>query len=122
VLCAFLTRPLGLPGIGLAASVAAGVDVVILLAALRRREGPLRGRAIAASVARIAAASALMGGFLWASFRVVDPAHIAGWRGAGILTLLIAAATAFYWLVARAIGAPEPAELIRVARRKRART
>jgi hypothetical protein len=60
-----------------------------------------------------------MGGFLWASFRVVDPARIAGWRGAGILTLLIAAATAFYWLAARAIGAPEPAELMRVARRRR---
>jgi hypothetical protein len=49
----------------------------------------------------------------------VDPARIAGWRGAGILTLLIAAATAFYWLAARAIGAPEPAELMRVARRRR---
>jgi putative peptidoglycan lipid II flippase len=122
LLCAFLTRPLGLPGIGLAASLAAGVDVAILLVALRRREGPLRGRAIAASVARIAAASALMGGFLWTAFRVVDPARIAGWRGAGVLALLISAATAFYWLVARGIGAPEPAELARVARRKRART
>ncbi|HEY2797736.1 MAG TPA: murein biosynthesis integral membrane protein MurJ [Thermoanaerobaculia bacterium] len=121
LLCAFLTRPMGLPGIGLAASAAAGVDVAILLFALRRREGPLRGRAISASVARIAAASALMGGFLWAAFRFVDPARIAGWKGAGVLTLLIVSATAFYWLVARGIGAPEPAELARVARRKRAR-
>jgi hypothetical protein len=71
---------------------------------------------------RIAAAAAAMGGLLWAAFRFVDPDRIAGWRGAGILSALIAASAAFYWLVARGIGAPEPAELARVARRKRART
>lgn len=121
VLCALLTGPLGLPGIGLAASGAAGVDVAILMISLRRREGPLHGRALAASLARITAASAAMGGLLWAAFRVVDLERIAGWRGAGILTVLIAVAAAFYWLVARGIGAPEPAELARVARSRRDR-
>lgn len=119
LLCALWTRPLGLAGIGLAASAAAGVNVTILLAALRRREGPLRGRAIAASLARIAAASAAMGGLLWGASRFVDPAGIAGWRGAGILTIVIAAAAAFYWGAARGLGAPEPAELAAVARRRR---
>src|SRR5215471_10108051 len=84
-LCVVLTPPFGLPGIGLAASVAAAVDVGILLVALRRREGRLRGRAVAGSLWRILAASAVMGGLLWAAARIVPSDAYAGWRGAGIL-------------------------------------
>jgi len=121
LLCLLLTGPLGLPGIGLAASAAAAVNVAVLMFALRRREGPLRGRAIASSLARIAAASAVMGGFLWAAARVVPESAYVGWRGAGLLTLVIGLAAACYWLSAHWLGAPEPAELKRVAsRRKRA--
>src|SRR6266508_480608 len=60
-LCMLLTGPLGLPGIGLAASAAACVNLAILLAALRRREGRLHGREIAASLARIVLAAGVMG-------------------------------------------------------------
>jgi putative peptidoglycan lipid II flippase len=119
LLCVLLTRPMGLPGIGLAASAAAAVNVGVLMFALRRREGPLRGRAIAGSLARIAAASAVMGGFLWAAARVVPESAYAGWRGAGLLTLVIGLATVCYWLAAHWLGAPEPAELRRVASRRR---
>jgi putative peptidoglycan lipid II flippase len=119
-LCAVLTRPLGLPGIGLAASIAAAVDVGILLVALRRREGRLRGRAVARSLWRILAASAAMGALLWAAGRVVPAGAYAGWRGAGILFAVIAIATAGYWLAAHWLGAPEPGELKRLtSRRKR---
>ena len=118
-LCAVLTRPLGLPGIGLAASAAAAVDVVILLVALRRREGRLRGRALASSLWRILAASAAMGALLWAAGRVVPPEVYAGWRGAGILFAVIAIATACYWLAAHWLGAPEPGELRRLSSRRR---
>ena len=114
-LCAWLTRPLGLPGIGLAASAAAALNVGILLVALRRREGRLRGRAIASSLWRIVAASAAMGILLWAAGRALPPEIYAGWKGAGILAAVIAAATACYWLAARWLGAPEPGELARLA-------
>ncbi len=118
-LCAALTGPLGLPGIGLAASAAAAVNVVVLLAALRRREGRLRGRELASSLARVVAASAAMGALLWASRKVIPTTAYAGWRGAGLLAVVIGAASVFYWAAAHAMGAPEPSELRRVATRRR---
>ncbi len=118
-LCAFLTPPLGLPGIGLAASAAAGVNVLVLVIALRRREGRLRGRQILASLARVVLAAAVMGAFLTGALRVIPADSIGGWSGAGILAAMIAAATLVYWLAAHLAGAPEPAELARVARRRR---
>ena len=90
-----------------------------LLAVLRRREGKLRGRQIAASLVRILAASALMGLVLRGALTVVSPDAMSGWKGAGILSVLIGASTLFYWLAAHLLGAPEPAELRRVARRRR---
>ncbi|MET0621289.1 MAG: murein biosynthesis integral membrane protein MurJ [Thermoanaerobaculia bacterium] len=119
LLCGIFTRRLGLPGIGLAASASAAVNVFVLVAALRRREGRLGGRRIAASLARSAVAAAVMGGFLWGSLRFVPAGRMAGWPGAGMLAVLIAASTLIYWIAARLIGAPEPVELARVARRRR---
>jgi len=118
-LCFLWTRSLGLPGIGLAASAAAAVNVTVLVAALRYREGRLRGRQVVASLLRIAAAAAVMGGLLWAVLRVVPEQRIAGWFGAGILTVVILAAATVYTVTAHVLGAPEPAELMRVARRRR---
>ena len=118
-LCILLTHPLGLPGIGLAASAAAAVNVAVLMIFLRRREGRLRGRAIGNSLARVAAAAAVMGGLLWALGRMVPEAAYAGWRGAGLLTLVIAGASVCYWLAAHWLGAPEPAELRRIAAKRR---
>ncbi len=119
VLCAVLTRPLGLPGIGLAASAAAAVNVGVLMVALRRREGRLRGRAIADSLVRIAAASTVMGVLLWAAGRIIPESAYVGWTGAGLLTLVIGTASVFYWTAAQWLGAPEPAELRRIAARRR---
>ena len=118
-LCFVWTRPLGLPGIGLAASAAAAVNVAVLILALRRREGRLRGREIGATLLRVVAASAAMGALLWGILRVVPEDRIAGWKGAAILAAIIAAAAAFYTVAAHLLGSPEPAELKRVARRRR---
>jgi putative peptidoglycan lipid II flippase len=120
LLCAALTGRLGLPGIGLAASAAAGVNLAILLAVLRRREGRLHGRAIAASLLRVAAASLAMGLAIEAARRLLSLDQARGWRGAVLVTAVIAAGAALYWLAASLTGAPEPAELKRVARRRRA--
>jgi len=120
-LCTALTPAMGLPGIGLASSAAAAVNVGVLLVVLRRREGRLRGRAIAASVGRIAAASAAMGALLWAALRVVPLEAFRGWRGAAVLAAVIVAATLAYWAAAHLFGAPEARELRRLAGRRRER-
>jgi putative peptidoglycan lipid II flippase len=117
--CFLLSPRLGLPGIGLASSIAAAVNVGILLTVLRRREGRLRGREIAASLSRSVAAAVVMGAALVAALRFADPAAMRGLPAAATLGALIAAATALYWLTAHLLGAPEPAELSRVVRRRR---
>ncbi len=110
----------GLPGLGLAASVSAAVNVTVLVAALRRREGRLGGRRIAASLLRALLAAAAMAAFLLLALRFVPADGLEGWRGAGVLAALILSAGLVYWLAARLVGAPEPHELARVARRRRA--
>ncbi len=119
VLCTLWTKALGLAGIGLAASVAACVNVVILLALLRRREGPLRGREVGASLARILLAAAAMGAALALAGRWIPFDTWRGLRGAGALAVTIGAAALLYWAAAAILGSPEPAELRAVAGRRR---
>ena len=118
-LCELWTGRLGLPGIGLASSCAAAVNVAILLGVLRRREGRLQGRAIAVSVARMLAASAVMGALVWGADQGIGLARLALLPAAAALFAVIAAATAVYWLAARALGSPEPGELRVLLRGKR---
>ncbi|MGH9318176.1 MAG: murein biosynthesis integral membrane protein MurJ [Thermoanaerobaculia bacterium] len=115
-LCAVLVRPMGLPGIGLAASAAAAVNLTILLAVLRLREGRMSGRRIAGSLLRISLAAMVMGAALSGAIRFPLVANARGVPGAILLTAVILAATIFYWATARLLGAPEPQELRRIAR------
>jgi putative peptidoglycan lipid II flippase len=117
--CFTLVPIYGLPAIGLSASLAAAVNVAILLGVLRRREGRLRGREILRSLSRIALASVVMGAALWAGQRFLDPAARGGPTAALLLTGLVLGATVLYWGVAHLLGAPEPSELRRVAARPR---
>src|SRR5262249_27056734 len=119
LLCVVLTGPLALPGIGLAASAAAGVNLAILLAVLRSREGRLHGRAIAASFVRVAAAAAVMGAAIEAARRLLDLDAVRGWKGAALLAFVIAAGAAIYWIAATLLKSPEPRELRQVVRRRR---
>jgi putative peptidoglycan lipid II flippase len=119
LLCILLVGRMGLPGIGLAASASAAVNVLVLVAALRRREGRLGGRTIAAALARSILAAAVMAVCLWGALRLVPAQRMVGWAGAGILAILIAGSALVYWMTARLLGAPEPNELARVARRRR---
>ena len=120
LLCVLWTRRFGLPGIGLAASASAAVNVLVLVAALRRREGRLGGRRIVASLGRSILAAGVMAACLWGALRIVPPERIAGWAGAGILAVLIAGSTLIFWFTSHLLGSPEPAELRRVARRRKA--
>jgi putative peptidoglycan lipid II flippase len=120
LLCAALTRPMGLPGIGLAASAAAGVNLAILLFVLRRREGRLHGREILAALARVGLAAAVMGACLEGARRWLDLENARGWTGALLVVAVVLAAAALYWAAALLAGAPEPAELSAVVRKRRA--
>ncbi|MGH9367111.1 MAG: murein biosynthesis integral membrane protein MurJ [Thermoanaerobaculia bacterium] len=117
--CFLLVPAMGLPGIGLSASLAAGVNVAILVGALRRREGRLGGRQIARSFSRTVAAALVMGAALLAAERVLEPAAMRGLAAAAVLFALVALGAALFWVCALLLGAPEPAELARVARRRR---
>jgi putative peptidoglycan lipid II flippase len=116
--CFALVGPMGLPGIGLAASLAAGVNVTILISTLRRREGRLRGREVARSLLRAGVASAVMGGALMLFASRVDLAAMRIVPAAALLFAVILAGTALYWGCAHLLGAPEPGELLRIARRR----
>jgi putative peptidoglycan lipid II flippase len=117
--CFILTPVLGLPGIGLASSLAAAVNVAILLAAMRRREGRLSGREIARSLLRITIAALAMGAALALALHALDPTHMRALRAVLTLFALIAGGAAVYWSAAYLLGAPELQELRRVAWRKR---
>lgn len=120
LLCVALTRPLGLPGIGLAASAGAAVNLTVLLLVLRWREGRLHGREILVSLARVAAAAAVMGIALEGARRTLDLEDARGLPGAFLVVAVILAGAVLYWAVARVVGAPEPAELTAIVRRRRA--
>jgi putative peptidoglycan lipid II flippase len=117
--CFLLVPRMGLPGIGLSASVAAAVNVAILLGVLRRREGRLRGREILRSLIRILLASAAMGVALGGAERFLAPAAMRGLAAAATLAGLILGGAILYWACAHWMGAPEPAELRRVIRSRR---
>ena len=119
--CFLLVPRLGLPGIGLAASIAAAVNVAILLWILRRREGRLRGREILGSLMRITAAALVMGGALAALTGFVDLTSLRLAPAAVGLFAAILLGAGIYWAAARALRAPEAAELLRIAGRKNVR-
>jgi putative peptidoglycan lipid II flippase len=119
VLCILWSGPLGLTGIGLAASVAAAVNVSILLIILRRREGKLGGRDIATSLARVVVAALVMGAALAFALKWIPAEKWQGALGAAALAATIAAAAIVYWVTAAVLGAREPAELRAVAGRRR---
>ena len=70
-------RPLGHGGLALATSVAAILNMVILLELLRRRLGGLNGGLIMRSFTKVCASSAVAGGVAWMVFhavsRVINP-------------------------------------------------
>lgn len=112
--CLALRGPLGNAGIALANSVAAAVGAALLLALLRRRLGRLDGRAVAASLVRVAAASAVMG---WLVVAVPLPlASAPGVAGAPDLLARIVLGMVVYGAILFALRAPEISELRGIVR------
>ncbi len=97
VLSFALMRPLGTVGLALASNVAVVVQAVYLQARLSRSRASLGFGSLLATVAKVAAASALMGAFVAAGWQVwAGVVGRGGWGDAGALALLIPAGVALY--------------------------
>jgi len=114
-------RSSGVGSVAFATSCGAAVNFVLLLAMLRRREGPLGGREIAASLLRVAAAAAAMAAAAGGAASWALGAHPP--QGAAARLLFLAAATLFgavvYLVVALLLRSSEPREFVRLLRAKR---
>jgi putative peptidoglycan lipid II flippase len=72
-----LMQPLGHGGLALANSVAVSAEVLVLFALLRRRWGRVDGRALALTLARVLAATAVMGATITAALALAAARSLA---------------------------------------------
>jgi len=107
-----LIAPLEQGGLALANSVATTVEALVLVLILRRRLGGVEGGSLWSSLARIVAASAVMGVVLGAVLILLR-----AWPGALVAIVGVVAGGAVYLAVAYALGAPEMALVRRAAGR-----
>jgi putative peptidoglycan lipid II flippase len=110
--CLALMPLLGHTGIAMAGSLAAFVNAALLVVGLRRKVGPIGGRRLAASFARLGGAAAVMAWVIWgvrerwlSSFVVGSPTRIAA------LAATVALGALTYLAAAAILRAPELGEL-----------
>jgi putative peptidoglycan lipid II flippase len=114
-----LMRPLAHGGLALATSLASMLNLILLVAALRRRLGALGWRAIGKSAARTLFAAALMGATILAGSRMFMPVAAGG--TAGLLLELggvIAVGACVYMALARIMGMPEVGAVLEIVGRR----
>jgi putative peptidoglycan lipid II flippase len=111
--------PLAHTGLALATAIANAANLAGLMWLLRRRLGGLGGRALAASVLRVGAASAFMAAVVAAVAYLADWGPAGAWpaRYARPLAGVLAGALA-YLAAARLLGLAEMGELWRALRRR----
>jgi putative peptidoglycan lipid II flippase len=122
ILCVALAGPMRHAGVAIATAAGFWINFLALLALLRKRLGRIGGRAVLASLVRLALASAAMGAVVWAASVKLVPYRMiwtlplrVGWVGA--VALLGAASFVAFALLLRA---PEVDEVLGALRRKRA--
>jgi putative peptidoglycan lipid II flippase len=117
--CAALVGPLGVPGLGLANTVAMSVYAVILTLWYLRRYGlgATRIGPTAAAVGRQVVASALVGGVLWSARGPLAEVDHTGVREAAIVALVVLGSGVGYAALVRLMGGREPAALVAAMRR-----
>ena len=115
-----LMGPLGHAGLAAASSLGAFVNVLGLLAAARRRLGPLGGRAMVASAVRTLAASVPVA--LWCAL-ILRRGPASGGAGGDVTVLAVGVGggAAVFWIASALLRAPERASLAAIlpARRRR---
>jgi putative peptidoglycan lipid II flippase len=102
-------------------SVAAAVQLMVLLWALRKHTGPLGLRALLVSALRITLASVGMGLALWAAARAIDWEHARELVRASYFLALCAVGGVIFLVLARLFRSPELGELLDAVRRRRKR-
>jgi putative peptidoglycan lipid II flippase len=111
-------RRFGHVGLALGTSLAALVNFAVLALAFQRQIGGLLNRELAASLARIAAASAVMAGVVWFASRWLETLPVGGTAMFAVKALVpIVAGIAVYFGAARALGLEEARVLLRRFRR-----
>lgn len=110
----------GLGSVALATSCGAAVNCLLLVSLLRKQEGLLGGREILASVLRVAAGAAAMGGTVWwLSTRVLPDAPSASLGAQVARVALLVVSGAIVYLTATLLArSPEPGEFVRLLRRR----
>ena len=116
-----LRGPFGHVGVSMAVAGSSAVQMVLLFVGLKMRLGTIRGRELASSTARIAAASVVAAAAGWGAARILGglgegPIARALPGVAGVLVFGI-----LYFAVAWGLGSPEVAELAGPVRRRLAR-
>jgi putative peptidoglycan lipid II flippase len=111
-------RRFGHVGLALGTSLAALVNFAVLALAFQRQIGGLLNRELAASLARIAGASAVMAGVVWFASRWLETLPVGGTAMFAVKALVpIVAGIAVYFGAARALGLEEARVLLRRFRR-----
>jgi putative peptidoglycan lipid II flippase len=118
VVLAFALYPsMGVQGLALAFTLAYSTGTLAALLAMRRRTGGIEARALAATGARVLAASAVM-----ATVTLLCGRFVGAESGPGLalrVTIGVVAGVTVYVAVARALGEGELAKLLRIGRGKR---
>lgn len=111
---------LGVPGLALGHALAYTVIAAAAVLLIVRRVRAIDLRLVLGSLARVAAAGAVVGLFGWSFSRawVVWLGGMSLWAKAGILGAGLAAAGLIYWVAARAAGVREMASLADIVKKK----
>jgi putative peptidoglycan lipid II flippase len=111
-------RLFGHVGLAVGTSIAAAVNLAVLLIAFQIQVGGLLSRDLFSALARILIASGVMGVVVWASSRALEalPGQSLSWWGAKAL-LPVAAGAAVYFIAARILRLAEAGTFLRRLRR-----
>jgi putative peptidoglycan lipid II flippase len=107
-------RRFGHVGLAIGTSLAATVNLAVLLIAFQTQVRGFFTRDFFSAIARIAAASAVMAGVVWLLTTRLEPLelpHLLGWIVKVVVP--VTAGAAVYFLTARALGLPEAQSLLR---------
>ncbi len=123
VVALVLMGPLKHRGLACAMATASVVNFVLLYWALRRRIGPIGTGKLVSSIARVALASAVMGGFIMGMLHYGE-LFVTGssWWKALRMFMLIAVAVIIYGGVVRVISADDFQALMNIVMRRRTKT
>ena len=120
VLCVWLAGPMKHAGVALATSGGFWINFLLLYGFLRARLGPIGGRRLLLSAARLLAASAVMGAWVFLLSRRLlpyDPAGALLFRALWVAGT-IGSAGVLFLLAATVLGAPEVGEALGVFRKR----